>query len=105
AAPPLLRSWAAGEVHPQTHEIFEKLANAARGSPRHRMMMLQIGAEHWAAVGRAEESLALLEQAAELPMTDLLWLDRAPTLDPMRSDPRFARIRSLVAARVAELWG
>ena len=104
AAPPLLRAYAAGVHLPQTQAIFDRLEASARAAPRHRVMMFQIACEHWAGMGSREEALVALERAAELPLVDLLWLDRCPTLDVLRADPRFALVRAIVAARAAELW-
>jgi hypothetical protein len=35
---------------------------------------------------------------------NVLWMDRCPCLDGIRGEPRFAKVRGLVAARAADLW-
>ena len=103
-AGPLLRQFAAGVAIPDAVEMFRTLTSP-RAAPRHRCMMYEIAAEYFGAMGMREETLAALEEASELPFLDVLWLDRCPSLDGMRGDPRFARVRAVTAARAAELWG
>ncbi len=104
AAVPLLRSYAAGRAEPNAPAVFSRLADDARAAPHHRCFMYEIAAEYFAAVGEAEHALHALEKAAELPLVDVAWLDRCPPLALVRDDPRFTRLRAVVAARAAELW-
>lgn len=109
-AAPLLRAFARGERWEGATEVFERLASDARAAPRHRAFMLELAAEYFGAFAATDEdarerALDAIERAAELPMIDLLWLDRCPTLDAVRDDARFLRARATVAARAAEIWG
>lgn len=43
-------------------------------------------------LGERDAALALLEEACEARAADLVWIGGHPTFDPVRSDPRFARL-------------
>jgi len=101
---PLLRGFGSGEPFAGADALFERLLSP-RIAPRHRCFMHEIAAEYYGAIDRNDKALDLLEAAAELPMVDLLWLDRCPTFESLRGDPRFARVRAIVAQRAADLWG
>lgn len=50
-------------------------------------------AEAWASAGRSDEALVALERLAEGEWTGKTeWLEQGPLLEPVRSDPRFARV-------------
>jgi len=104
SAVPLLRSYAEGRSEPRAPAVFSRLADDARAAPHQRCLMYEVAAEYFAAVGEAEHALHALERAAELPLVDVAWLDRCPPLALVRDDPRFTRLRAVVAARAAELW-
>ncbi len=104
-AVPLLRSVAAGTYWEHAVPAFRAMADGARNAPRHRATMLQLAAEYFASSGKVEETLVALEEAAQLPLVDLLWLDRCPVFATLRELPRFARVRAQVSARAAQLWG
>ena len=99
----LMWSVARGEPFPQAKEIFAVLTDG-RSVPRHRARMQAIATEYYAWAGDTEAAFATLGPLADLPFTDLLWMDRCHVFDAMRSDPRFSEARAAVAARVAELW-
>ncbi|MBI2389878.1 MAG: hypothetical protein HYV09_09820 [Deltaproteobacteria bacterium] len=84
--------------------MFEELAERARAAPQHRAFMLALAAEYFGAFDRRDEALRAIEQAAELPLIDLSWLDRCPSLACVRDDPRFVKARAKVAARAAAVW-
>jgi serine/threonine-protein kinase len=50
-------------------------------------------------VGQDDASLDAAQRAAELGLTDLLWLDRCPLLDTIRAKARYPRIHAEVARR------
>ena len=77
----------------------EMLASTHPGS-RVRPLLCQLLAELHAYVGADEHALAAVEQAASETLHDLSWLDRCPTLQPLRNHPRFVAARDRVAARV-----
>jgi serine/threonine-protein kinase len=100
---PLLRHYANGEAYAGAREVFRQITSD-RVSPRHRCMMHQIAAEYFAEVGEKEDALRHIEDAVQLPYIDLLWLDRCPSLESLRADPRWSAARALVAARAAQIW-
>jgi hypothetical protein len=95
---------AKGEYWPGAIPLFEKLANDARGAPKHRAFMYELAAEYLGAFDQREACLDTIERAAELPMLDIFWLDKCPTLACVRDDPRFQKARATVAARAAAVW-
>jgi hypothetical protein len=104
---PLFEAQARGErseaVLAMTRQYFDA-ALVAHAPPGYRGMMARIGAGHFAWAGALEDALHMVEVAASQPgFIDLLWLDRAPFLAPLRESARFAVARAIVAARVAEL--
>ncbi|MGZ5967434.1 MAG: protein kinase domain-containing protein [Polyangiales bacterium] len=103
-AGPILRAYAEGNVAKAAKASFERLADDARAAPRYCAFMYELGAEYFGANDQKEEAMEMLEHATELPLIDLLWIDRCPALDCIRDDPRFAKARASVAARVNEMW-
>ncbi len=108
-AAPMLRAFARGERWDAAADLFERLATDARSAPRHRAFMYELAAEYFGLFAAGDEdararTLDAVERAAELPLLDVFWMDRCPTLDAVRGDPRFLRARATVAARAAELW-
>ena len=101
---PLMRAYARGEP-PVTDETMFDAMTSMRVGAFHKALMHEVAAECLAASGMFEAAFRQISAAAQLPtFINLLWLDRCPTLAPMRDDPRFAEARALVAARVAALW-
>jgi serine/threonine-protein kinase len=101
---PLLRHFARGEPWAEAQTVFDTLVDGARGAVRHQAFLLEHAAEYFAETGDHAAALARIERAAELPHVDLSWLDRCPSLDPLRTDPRFVAVRAKVAARAARIW-
>ncbi len=104
AAIPILRGFAEGHPFEGAFAVFDRLASDAQAAPQHRSFMYQLAAEYHAAIGDAAAALDMLERGAVLPMIDVFWLDHCPPLALVRDDPRFLRLRAVVAARAAELW-
>jgi serine/threonine-protein kinase len=102
---PVVRSLAFGESPGQFLEFFRAWVRGLGASPRARAFLFQLSVEYHVGVGEMALGIEELELAVQLPLIDLLWVDRCPVLAPLRDDPRFARCRAIVAARVAELWG
>jgi hypothetical protein len=100
----ILRTFSEGALDPSARANFQRLADEARAAPRHCAFMYELGAEYFGAIEHKEEAMELVERATELPLLDLLWMDRCPALDCIRDDPRFAKARALVASRVNEMW-
>jgi serine/threonine-protein kinase len=70
-------------------------------SKRRLAFFSQLKAEISAYKGLSEISMEAFLAATSLGLTDLLWVDRCPLLDPLRADPRFAEGRARVAARAS----
>jgi len=101
---PMVRALANGEYWPGAAPVFEKLTNDARGAPKHRAFMFELAAEYHGAFEHREACLDAVERGAELPMLDVFWLDKCPSLACVRDDPRFQKARATVAARAAAVW-
>ncbi len=100
----IMRSMISGTLTPRADEIAAQLTDKAV-APRRRAVMHEIIADYYAILNQPEKALDHVEKLANLPSTNLLWMDACPTLAPVRDDPRFAEARAMVAARVAQLWG
>ena len=70
---------------------------------RQQLMALQLLTEVALSAGRVPPALDTLEQAAVMGLMDIVWLDACPLLHPLVHLPRFATIRSEVAARAARV--
>jgi serine/threonine-protein kinase len=101
---PMLEAFAQNRPMGEIVDLFEKFVDMSTASPRQRSFFYQLATEFAAASNSVEEAFASLEKSAALPLIDLLWMDKCPVLACMRDDPRFMRIRAIVAARVAEIW-
>ncbi|HEX4516802.1 MAG TPA: protein kinase [Polyangiaceae bacterium] len=99
-----MRSIVTGDIDPGADAIVAKLTEKAV-APRRRAIMHEVGADYYALMGAPEKALEQIEKLAQLPSTNLLWLDACPALASVRGDPRFAEARAMIAARVAQLWG
>ncbi len=87
-----------GTMPPGLKEGFHA-AVALGGRPaRFRTLILQLAAEI-SAVAKDEGALDLLEAAADHGLTDLLWLEKAPSLRSLRGEPRFRAVLARVADR------
>jgi len=101
---PLVRDAVNGRPFGSELDAFRMFSAMASGSPRQRTFFLQLSAEMLSHAGRLAEALEALNATTELPLIDILWLDRCPVLAPLRDDPAFARVRAIVAARAAEAF-
>jgi tetratricopeptide (TPR) repeat protein len=90
-----------GEQLADQMELFELMLGPEAASPRQRAFFRQVSVEFYCSAERPEEALGALVKGAELPLVDVLWMDRCPPLALIRDDPRFARARAMVAARAA----
>jgi len=71
---------------------------------RFASMVRQLAAEVMCIRGAPAEALRYVQQAADLTLIDLEWMDRCPVLAPLRSQPGFAEARRKVRARVEAIW-
>lgn len=102
---PALRSMIANDGAPDPSADITQAFAAVIRSPANRTFVWQVSAEVRGAGGDTEGALDSLEKAAALSLMDLLWLDRCPSLAPLRESPRYGKVRAAVAARTAELLG
>lgn len=74
------------------------------GSPRLKTLVLQIGCEIM--TFREDHALAFdfLQRATDEALVDVSWIDRCPTLDPLRGDGRFIKARTQVVHRARSIW-
>jgi TolB-like protein/Flp pilus assembly protein TadD len=101
---PLLKAVVNNEPLGERAKWFDMLAANLTGSPRQRAFFHQLSVEFYSTAKMRAEALASLALAVELPLVDLLWLDRCPVLAELRDDPSFARSRAIVAARAAHAF-
>jgi hypothetical protein len=76
---------------------------AGDGDTRRRTFLLQLDAEAAAFVGDNERAIQGLQENAESGLFDVAWVDGCPLFDGLRADPRFAKLRALVAQRAEEI--
>lgn len=101
---PILRAAEQNEPLGEKVNFFRIAAQTQSGSPRQRAFFHQLSVEFYCAAEMRAEALDALASAVELPLIDILWLDRCPVLALLREDPSFARSRAIVAARAAEAF-
>ncbi len=70
---------------------------------RMQATVLQRATEMALALEQPASALKALERANELQLLDIVWLDRMPLFESVRTDPRFLAIRSDVEARAARV--
>jgi serine/threonine-protein kinase len=99
-----MRSVIDGKPDARADDIAARLTEPSV-APRRRAIMHEVCADFYALLGEPEKSLAHVSALANLPSTNLLWMDACPALASVRGDPRFAEARAMIAARVAQLWG
>jgi eukaryotic-like serine/threonine-protein kinase len=73
------------------------------GSMRRRVFVLQAFAEIAGQMNEPRKALGFLARAVEGGLTDLLWLDGCPMLDPLRGGPGWEELRAPVLARAEEV--
>jgi len=86
---------------PATEEVVHAVPTS---NLRFRTLILQIGAEVFAAAGDAEHALALLEHAAESALVDVVWLRRCPLFESLHAEPRFQEVLRTVDRRARRVW-
>jgi len=90
---------------PTTEQLMGLLQIASAGTLllRRRGFYAQIVCEFAAWFGRPDVALAALETADAGLFFDALWIDRCPTLAPIKDTPRFLAVRSRVLSRAADV--
>ncbi|MFP2958824.1 protein kinase domain-containing protein [Myxococcus sp. 1LA] len=71
---------------------------------RFASMLCQLAAELMCIRGAPAEALRYVQQAADLALIDLEWMDRCPVLTPLRALPGYAETRRKVRSRVEAIW-
>jgi tetratricopeptide (TPR) repeat protein len=86
-------------------ETFEYIGvlNAVHTTPKRRAFYCQLWAELCGAFERLD-GLRFVVHAAQLPLSDLRWLDACPALDVYRSEPAFKYARTLVEDRLTQAF-
>ena len=90
---------------PRTNDYADELDRWLRlpNSKRRHAFLAQLKAEVAGYRGDSERCIDAVVASVELGLTDLLWVDRCPLLDFIRTDPRFAPTRTQVAARAGAI--
>jgi hypothetical protein len=83
--------------------IFEAMLPSAV-NPRFLRLALQSGAEVFAGLGRADDAVRYLARAVEAGLADVEWLDRCPSLGPLRGEAAFREIRRECRRRADAFW-
>jgi serine/threonine-protein kinase len=97
----LLHVVKARSLTPEVREAMEAaLPIDKRFSPRRSAFHAQIRAEVKLGAGEVAGAMTDLRQADSNGLLDLLWLDRCPLFDDVRSLPEFVTIRESTAARI-----
>ena len=89
---------AGGVVPAEMKAGFENAAGLPGRPARYRVLIHQLGAE-LCATANDTDALFWLERAADSGLSDLLWLERAPSLRSMRKEPRYREVFARVADR------
>ncbi len=63
----------------------------------------QLLAEVLTVAGAPRLGLRALRQAVDSSLHDLFWMDRCPTLEPLRAEPEWQNLRAIVAGRAATI--
>ena len=66
---------------------------------RRRSFFSQIVTEMWCIFGDKAAALEALERAADAKLSDSSWIDRCPSLEMIREEPRFKAVRERVTER------
>ncbi|MBI2390202.1 MAG: hypothetical protein HYV09_11490 [Deltaproteobacteria bacterium] len=101
---PAMRAMANGEPLGKDVRYFRLFVDSTTQSPRQRAFFLQISAEFFCAAEHWDKARDALTAAAEMPLIDVLWMDRCPAIAELRDDAAFARARAIVAARAADVF-
>jgi TolB-like protein len=85
----LARTYAAAGQPDDTRKVLAELADREKQGERYNHDNLAYIA---AAEGRIDDAFRILERAREQRMANMLWIAVDPRVDPLRSDPRLARL-------------
>jgi len=88
---------------PASFAELREVSESARQGSRLRPLLFQVQAELLAYVGHLDEALEAITAAVASQLFDLVWLERCPLLDPLRTRPEMALLGAEVAARCAPI--
>jgi hypothetical protein len=72
-----------------------------RGSARLEAVARQMGAEVYCSIGWYDLAFEQIDKTIAAGLFDVSWMDACPVLGPLRTDPRWAERRDVVARRAA----
>jgi hypothetical protein len=72
-------------------------------TPRGRALFSQIGAETFAFLRDYDRSLEFMRRAEAAQVFDIMWLERCPLFEPVRTMPGYDRIRDELEGRAAKI--
>ncbi|MEX1367520.1 MAG: protein kinase [Nannocystaceae bacterium] len=87
----------------EAEAMYEQLHGPMTNS-RFTTLMRQIGAELYVTAGAHDLAQREITAAADSALIDVVWMQRCPLLEPLRSDPAFARAERTVQRRAASIW-
>ena len=73
-------------------------------SPRFATIGEQLTAEVLAAAGRLDGAIAALRRAVDHVLVDLVWIERCPLLEPLRTHPDYPELHARVRERAEAIW-
>lgn len=89
----------------EQHHFFQALPNS---NARRRTVLHQGQAELYCLDGRFAEALHAIQESIDDGLTDQMWMDFCPLLKPLRSEPKFLKMRAEVAGHAEHIratWG
>jgi serine/threonine-protein kinase len=84
-------------------EFAALVERGTQGTGRARAFFAQIEAELLGFAGNVDGAANAIAKSSEAGLIDLLWLDRCPLLEVVRSHPRFVALRGEIARRAARV--
>ena len=93
-------------IEPFVREMLENMLPTTHSptvAPRRAVLNAQLRAELLAHAGLIAEAAAAIRDADAVGLFDIVWLDRCPTLAPLRGLPDVQRIQRNVASRASRI--
>ena len=93
-------------IEPHVRALLEQMlptSHSATVAPRRAVMNAQLRAELLMHAGLMAEALAAIRDADAVGLADTVWLQRCPSIAPLRSHDEVQRIQRNVAARAARI--
>jgi eukaryotic-like serine/threonine-protein kinase len=82
---------------------IEATIAATTSDSRYRVALEQFTVEMLLRLRREPEALEHLIRAKDAGLLDIVWLEHCPVLAPVREEPRFTEVLSVVRQRVEEI--